>query len=73
LAKKAPSQKDWLEVALNWGLFDSAGDASAPYFTATEGMGDAIVLRGEIRQTVGFIRGLYGTTPALSELARSGI
>lgn len=25
---------------------------------------DAIVLHGEIRQTAGFIRGLYGTAPA---------
>ena len=37
--------------------------ASGPYFTATEGMGDAIVLRDEIRQTVGFIRGaLWNST-----------
>lgn len=34
---------------------------------------DAIVLRGEIRQTVSFIRGLYGTAPALSEPARPGV
>lgn len=44
-AKKASSQKDWLEVALNGGLFDGAGVASGPYFAVNEEMGDAIVLR----------------------------